>query len=80
MDETYRMLGREHEADLEREALKWRRAAEARANARAGDRPQHPSLSPPVHDRAPGAIQGLAHRLGSIVAALRRTRMASTRG
>jgi len=29
MDETYRMLGREHEADLEREALKWRRAAEA---------------------------------------------------
>ena len=30
MDETYRMLGREHEADLEREALKWRRAAEVR--------------------------------------------------
>jgi hypothetical protein len=29
MDETYRMLGREHEADLEREAFKWRRAAEA---------------------------------------------------
>lgn len=28
MDEMYRMLGREHEADLEREALKWRRAAE----------------------------------------------------
>ena len=26
----YRMLGREHEADLEREALKWRRAAEVR--------------------------------------------------
>jgi hypothetical protein len=24
MDETYRMLGREHEADLERDALKWR--------------------------------------------------------
>jgi hypothetical protein len=24
MDETYRMLGREHEADLEREAAKWR--------------------------------------------------------
>ena len=24
----YRMLGREHEADLEREALKWRLAAE----------------------------------------------------
>ena len=30
MDEMYRMLGREHEADLEREALKWRRAAEVR--------------------------------------------------
>ncbi len=27
MDEMYRMLGREHEADLEREALKWRRAS-----------------------------------------------------
>ena len=26
MDETYRMLGREHEADLEREAQRWRRA------------------------------------------------------
>ncbi len=30
MDETYRMLGREHEADLEREALNWRRAAQVR--------------------------------------------------
>ncbi len=30
MDETYRMLGREHEADLEREARKWQRAAEVR--------------------------------------------------
>ena len=35
MDETYRMLGREHEADLEREALKWRRAADARQRLRA---------------------------------------------
>jgi hypothetical protein len=46
MDEMYRMLGREHEADLEREALKWRRAAEVRerpvADGRAphNDRPQ----------------------------------------
>jgi hypothetical protein len=31
MDETYRMLGREHQADLEREALKRRLAADARA-------------------------------------------------
>jgi hypothetical protein len=29
MDETYRMLGREHEADLEREAHKRRLAADA---------------------------------------------------
>jgi hypothetical protein len=26
MDEIYQMLGREHQADLEREAAKWRRA------------------------------------------------------
>jgi len=30
VDETYRMLGREHEADLEREAQKRRLAASAR--------------------------------------------------
>ncbi|HEX9349985.1 MAG TPA: hypothetical protein VF877_01795 [Gaiellaceae bacterium] len=35
MDETYRMLGREHQADLEREALKWQRAAEVRGRRRA---------------------------------------------
>ncbi len=35
MDETYRMLGREHEADLERKAAKRRRAAEARAGPAA---------------------------------------------
>jgi len=29
VDETYRMLGREHEADLEREARKFRLAATA---------------------------------------------------
>ena len=38
MDEMYRMLGREHEADLEREALKWRRAAEVRDRPVAGGR------------------------------------------
>jgi hypothetical protein len=36
MDETHRMLGKEHEADLEREAEKWRRAAEFRAQRRRG--------------------------------------------
>jgi hypothetical protein len=34
MDEMYRMLGREHEADLEREARKWQRATEARVGRR----------------------------------------------
>jgi hypothetical protein len=38
MDETYRMLGRDHEADLEREAEKWRLAAEARGQRRASGR------------------------------------------
>jgi hypothetical protein len=35
MYETYRMLGREHEADLEREAQKRRRAAEVGGRRRA---------------------------------------------
>ncbi len=35
MDEMYRMLGREHQADLDREALKWQRAAELRGQRRA---------------------------------------------
>ena len=30
MDEIYRMMGREHDADLEREAVKFRRAAGVR--------------------------------------------------
>jgi hypothetical protein len=38
VDETYRMLGREHEADLEREAQKRALAAAARA-ARPAPRP-----------------------------------------
>ena len=47
MYETYRMLGREHEADLEREALKWQRAAEVRGQPKTdvagldNDRRQH---------------------------------------
>jgi len=35
MHETYRMLGREHEADLVREAAKWQLADEARRAKRA---------------------------------------------
>jgi hypothetical protein len=40
VDHTYRMLGREHEADLEREALKWQRAAEL------ADRPDAVTATP----------------------------------
>jgi hypothetical protein len=43
MDEIYRMLGREHEADLEREALKRRRAAEVQ------QRPGADAASPHNH-------------------------------
>lgn len=56
MHETYRMLGKEHEADLEREAQKWRRAAEVRGQKRA------PATIPRVHLRwkpgrfAPGRL------------------------
>ena len=32
MDEIYRMLAREHEADLERDAEKWRRARSVAAS------------------------------------------------
>jgi hypothetical protein len=35
MDEMYRMLGKEHQADLEREAQKRHRAAEVRGQRRA---------------------------------------------
>jgi hypothetical protein len=72
MDETYRMLAREHEADLEREALKWRRAAEVRA----GDHAQHPPWQPVL--RASGAIRRAALRLPLIVATRRRTSTEST--
>jgi hypothetical protein len=44
-DETYRMLGREHEAGLEREAAKWRLAAEARGQRR------DPAAAPKAHLR-----------------------------
>jgi hypothetical protein len=43
MDEMYRMLGREHEADLEHDAVKWRRADEVRraaTSAEASSRPR----------------------------------------
>lgn len=36
MDEIYRLLGKEHQADLEREAVKFRRAAESRGSQGEG--------------------------------------------
>jgi hypothetical protein len=39
-DETYRMLGREHQADLERQAAAWRLASEARRNVQTATAPQ----------------------------------------
>jgi hypothetical protein len=43
MDEMFRMLGREHEADLEREALKWERAAPFRASRKVAAEVVRPS-------------------------------------
>jgi hypothetical protein len=56
------MLGREHEADLEREALKRQRAAEVRGNPRARDRTQHGSPWQPVL-QVPAAVRHAALRL-----------------
>jgi hypothetical protein len=50
MDEMYCMLGREHEADLEREALKRQRAAELRERpGAAAAAPHNDRLQKPVH-------------------------------
>jgi hypothetical protein len=43
-DETYRMLGGEHQADLERHAAAWRLATEARRSVKpaAAQKPEQP--------------------------------------
>ena len=43
MYEMYRMLGKEHDADLQREAGKWQRASEARGSRGDSNRPRKPS-------------------------------------
>jgi hypothetical protein len=58
MDEMYSMLGREHQADLEREAVRRRRAAEVR------ERPGADGAAP--NDRR---LQKLAHAFLAGVAA-----------
>jgi hypothetical protein len=60
MDETYRMLGREHEADLEREALKWRRAAEV------GER-QDADVAAPHNDRPQKRVHLVLARVAAFV-------------
>jgi hypothetical protein len=47
-DETYRMLGREHQADLERHAAAWRLAAEARWSVKPAEaqKPGQPRTRP----------------------------------
>jgi hypothetical protein len=60
MDEMYRMLGREHEADLEREAAKWRRGAEVRG------RPGVAAIAP-RHFRPQKLARLVAARLAAFV-------------
>ena len=54
MDETYRMLGREHQADLEREALKWQRADRVRGREHA------PMVTPGIEKQLTRAQLALA--------------------
>jgi hypothetical protein len=60
MDETYRMVGREHEADLERDAEKWRHAAEARGQGRA-------SRLAPNLDRRPKSRSFMRARIAALL-------------
>jgi hypothetical protein len=50
-DETLRMLGKEHEADLEREARKWQRAGEV-GRSRRGPEPAPDT----AHERQSGRV------------------------
>jgi hypothetical protein len=50
MDEIFRMLGKEHQADLERDAAKWRRAAEVGRSPAAPE-----SERPPRFERVAAA-------------------------
>jgi hypothetical protein len=64
-DHTYRMLGREHEADLERDALKQRRAAEARA------RPGDSGEAPRTRSRRAAAVHAHSRILALLTRAAR---------
>jgi hypothetical protein len=58
MDELYRMLGREHEADLARDAAKWRQGAVVRSS-RLGLRTGSDLLGPRSQKRS--FLDGLLH-------------------
>jgi hypothetical protein len=60
VDETYRMLGREHQADLEREALKWQRADALHGREHA------PTVTPGI-DRQPNRAQLALARFAALV-------------
>jgi hypothetical protein len=64
MDETYRMLGREHEADLEREAVKRRLATQVRATRSAPASDVRPSRG---RHLGAAASRFLARALGAVL-------------
>lgn len=66
MDEAFRMLEREHEADLEREARKWQRADEVRRT-----RPAPASAPSPLRERKragsiPARVAGFVARVSRV--------------
>jgi hypothetical protein len=75
VDETYRMLGREHQADLEREAQRRDLAAAARAARRA---PRQARRS--VSSRWLRLLPGLSRLSNADVAATKRQRPISSHG
>jgi hypothetical protein len=71
MYETFRMLGKEHEADLERDALKWRRAAEVRGSRRDPPRPSEMDRPPKPERFVPARIVAVLARAARAVPLVR---------
>jgi hypothetical protein len=65
MDELYRMLGKEREADLERDAVKWRRAAEVPGSRR------DPVGAPGIERRRKAELSGSARAVAFLARAAR---------
>jgi hypothetical protein len=66
MHETMRMLGQEHQADLQRDADKWRGADEVRRQRASGDTP----LATQAHSGTMGRAASLMMRVVSLSRAL----------